>query len=318
MFAYIVRRILQAIAVVFVISIVVFILVRCLPGDPIEMYVSQAGLTEITPEMIEEIRHDKGLDRPWIVQYVDWLGQMLRGDFGVSIMRNFNIADEMQNRVTVTLLIGITAFLIGLVVGPLLGIISAIRKGKFVDNLVTVLANIGVTAPTFWIAILLIYVFSLHLNWLPLYGYTLPWEDFGACVKQSIMPVFVTALGPIATTARQTRSSVLEVLNEDYIRTAWAKGLNEKRVVFKHVLKNSLMPVVTLQGTMLRMVVGGSVVVETLFVIPGMGSMMVDAMLSRDYPVIQAVTVVMTIIVVLSSLIVDLLYAWIDPRIQYD
>lgn len=318
MFAYIVRRILQAIAVVFVISIVVFILVRCLPGDPIEMYVSQAGLTEITPEMIEEIRHDKGLDRPWIVQYVDWLGQMLRGDFGVSIMRNFNIADEMRNRVTVTLLIGITAFLIGLVVGPLLGIISAIRKGKFVDNLVTVLANIGVTAPTFWIAILLIYVFSLHLNWLPLYGYTLPWEDFGDCVKQSIMPVFVTALGPIATTARQTRSSVLEVLNEDYIRTAWAKGLNEKRVVFRHVLKNSLMPVVTLQGTMLRMVVGGSVVVETLFVIPGMGSMMVDAMLSRDYPVIQAVTVVMTIIVVLSSLIVDLLYAWIDPRIQYD
>ena len=318
MFAYIVRRILQAIAVVFVISIVVFILVRCLPGDPIEMYVSQAGLTEITPEMIEEIRHDKGLDRPWIVQYVDWLGQMLRGDFGVSIMRNFNIADEMQNRVTVTLLIGITAFLIGLVVGPLLGIISAIRKGKFVDNLVTVLANIGVTAPTFWIAILLIYVFSLHLNWLPLYGYTLPWENFGACVKQSIMPVFVTALGPIATTARQTRSSVLEVLNEDYIRTAWAKRLNEKRVVFRHVLKNSLMPVVTLQGTMLRMVVGGSVVVETLFVIPGMGSMMVDAMLSRDYPVIQAVTVVMTIIVVLSSLIVDLLYAWIDPRIQYD
>ncbi len=318
MFAYIVRRILQAIAVVFVISIVVFILVRCLPGDPIEMYVSQAGLTEITPEMIQEIRHDKGLDRPWIVQYVDWLGQMFRGDFGVSIMRNFNIADEMQNRVTVTLLIGLTAFLIGLVVGPLLGIISAIRKGKFVDNLVTVLANIGVTAPTFWIAILLIYVFSLHLGWLPLYGYTLPWEDFGECVKQSIMPVFVTALGPIATTARQTRSSVLEVLNEDYVRTAWAKGLNEKKVVFKHVLKNSLMPVVTLQGTMLRMVVGGSVVVETLFVIPGMGSMMVDAMLSRDYPVIQAVTVVMTIIVVLSSLIVDLLYAWIDPRIQYD
>jgi peptide/nickel transport system permease protein len=318
MFAYIVRRILQAIAVVFVISIVVFILVRCLPGDPIEMYVSQAGLTEITPEMIEEIRHDKGLDRPWVVQYVDWLGQMLRGDFGVSIMRNFNIANEMQNRVTVTLLIGLTAFLIGLVVGPLLGIISAIRKGKFVDNLVTVLANIGVTAPTFWIAILLIYVFSLHLNWLPLYGYTLPWDNFGECVKQSIMPVFVTALGPIATTARQTRSSVLEVLNEDYVRTAWAKGLNEKKVVFKHVLKNSLMPVVTLQGTMLRMVVGGSVVVETLFVIPGMGSMMVDAMLSRDYPVIQAVTVVMTIIVVLSSLIVDLLYAWIDPRIQYD
>ena len=161
-------------------------------------------------------------------------------------------------------------------------------------------------------------MFSLHLNWLPLYGYTLPWDNFGECVKQSIMPVFVTALGPIATTARQTRSSVLEVLNEDYVRTAWAKGLNEKKVVFKHVLKNSLMPVVTLQGTMLRMVVGGSVVVETLFVIPGMGSMMVDAMLSRDYPVIQAVTVVMTIIVVLSSLIVDLLYAWIDPRIQYD
>lgn len=317
MLTYIVRRLIHAIVVVVVVSIAVFILIRLLPGDPIEMLISQSQLTETTPEMIEALRHEKGLDRPLPIQYLSWFGQMLKGDFGNSIMRNFDIGQELKNRVTVTLIIGLTAFILGLVVGPILGIISAVRRGKFVDNLVTVIANIGITAPAFWIAILLIFFFGVELRWLPIYGYTLPWEDFGASLRQSIMPIFVTALGPIATTARQTRSSVIETLGEDYIRTAWAKGLNEKKVVLKHVLKNSLMPVVTLQGTMLRMVVGGSVVVETVFVIPGMGKMMVDAMLSHDYPVVQAVTLIMTLVVVLSSLIVDLLYGWLDPRIQY-
>ncbi|MBQ8975667.1 MAG: ABC transporter permease [Oscillospiraceae bacterium] len=317
MTSYIIRRLIQAVVVILVISLLVFLLMRLLPGDPIEMLMSSSMLTDYTPEMMEALRHEKGLDRPWMVQYFDWLLQMLRGDFGYSIMRNFNISSEIGSRAVVTLLIGITAWLIGLIVGPLLGIICAIRRGKFIDNLVSVLANIGITAPSFWIAILLVYLFVLKLKALPLYGYTLPWVDFGACVKQSIMPVFVTALGPIATTARQTRSSVLEVLNEDYVRTAWAKGNNERKVIFGHVLKNALMPVVTLQGTMLRMVVGGSVVVETIFVVPGMGKMLVDGMLSHDYPVVQAVTVIMTAVVVLSSLIVDILYAWIDPRIQY-
>ncbi len=158
----------------------------------------------------------------------------------------------------------------------------------------------------------------MTLKLLPSYGYTLPWDNFAMSVKQSILPVIVIALGPIASTSRQMRSCVLETLGEDYIRTAWAKGLNEKKVILKHVIKNSLMPVITLQGTMLRIIIGSAVVVETVFVIPGIGKLMVDSMLASDYPVVQAVTLVMTLIVVLSSLIVDLLYGWIDPRIQYN
>jgi peptide/nickel transport system permease protein len=308
---------LYAVVIIIVVSIAVFLLIRMLPGDPVEMLISQSMLTEITPEMIEALRHEKGLDRPLPMQYISWFTQMVRGDFGNSIIRNYDIASELRNRVTVTLLIGLTAFVIGLVVGPLLGIIAAVRRGGILDSLVTTIANIGVTAPVFWIGILLLYVFAMKLEILPIYGYTLPWDNFWMSFKQGVMPVFVTALGPIATTARQTRSSVLEVLGEDYVRTAWAKGLGERKVVTRHVIKNSLLPIVTLQGTMLRMVVGGSVVVETVFVIPGMGKMMVDAMLSHDYTVVQGVTVVMTAVVVLSSLIVDLLYGWIDPRIQY-
>ena len=318
MLTYIVRRLLHALLILFLVSLTVFILVRQLPGDPIEMIMSQTALMGYTPEEMEELRHEKGLDRPVLVQYFSWIGQVLSGDFGTSLMRNYDIGKEIGNRLMVTLLLGLSGFFIGIIVGPILGIVSAIRRGKFVDNLVTVFANIGITAPQFWVAILCIFIFGLKLKILPLYGYTLPWVDFGMSLKQSILPVFVLALGPIASSARQTRSSVLETLGEDYIRTGWAKGLNERKVIMKHVLKNSLLPVVTLQGTMLRMVVGGSVVVETIFVIPGMGKMMVDGMLSNDYPVVQAVTVLMTVVVVLSSLIVDLLYGWLDPRIQYE
>ncbi len=317
MLNYIIRRLFHAVVIIILVSLAVFIIVRQLPGDPVEMLVSQNVMVTLTEEQIEEVQHDMGLDRPVLVQYVDWLGDVVRGDFGESIMHNYDIGQELLSRVTISLLIGLSAFVVSFIVGSLLGIISAIRRGKFIDNLVTVIANIGITAPQFWVGILLVYLFGLKLEILPIYGYTLPWENFGMCVKQSIMPVFCLALGPIASTTRQMRSSVLETLGEDYIRTSWAKGLNEKKVILRHVIKNSLMPVITLQGIILRLIIGGAVVVETIFVIPGIGKMMVDAMLSNDYPVIQAVTLVMTLIVVLSSLIVDLLYGWIDPRIQY-
>jgi peptide/nickel transport system permease protein len=289
-----------------------------LPGDPIEMIVAQNTLADFGPEYYEQLKHEYGLDRPVPIQYADWFGKVLRGDFGKSILHNYDIGKDMSSRLTVTLILGLTAFVISFIVGPLLGIISAIRRGKVIDSVVTVIANIGITAPTFWVGILLIFFFGVKLKILPLYGYTLPWKGLGISIRQSIMPVFVIALGPIASSARQTRSSVIEVLGEDYVRTAWAKGLKENAVIFRHVLKNSLMPVVTLQGTMLRLIVGGSVIVETVFVIPGLGKMMVDAMLSNDYPVIQAATLVMTFVVVISSLIVDLLYGWLDPRIQYE
>ena len=317
MLGYVIRRLLHALLIVLLVSFAVFLLVRAMPGDPIDIIVAQRTLVAMTPEQIEQVRQYHGLDRPVLIQYANWLSNVVRGDFGRSIMHNYEIGGELVNRMIISITLGLTSFIVSLVIGPLLGIISAIRRGKFIDNLVSVIANIGITAPTFWIAILLLYVFGLRLSLLPPFGYTLPWVDFSMSVRQSILPVICLALGPIAQGARQMRSSALEILGEDYIRTAWAKGNNEKKVILRHLLKNSLMPVITLQGMLLRLIIGGAVVVESIFVIPGIGRLMVDSMHSLDYPVIQAVALVMTVIVVLSSLIVDLLYAWIDPRIQY-
>ena len=317
MLSYIVRRLLHALLIVILVSFAVFLLVRAMPGDPVDIIVAQRTLVAMTPEQIDALRQEHGLDRPVIVQYATWLGRVVRGDFGLSIIHNYDIGREIAARARVSLTLGIMAFVVSLVVGPLLGTISAIRRGKFIDNLVSVIANIGITAPQFWIGILLIYIFGLRLGWLPPFGYTLPWVNFGHSIRSGILPVFVIALGPIASGARQMRSSMLETLGEDYIRTAWAKGNYERRVIIRHAVKNSLMPVITLQGILLRMIIGGAVVVETVFVIPGMGRLLVDAMHSQDYPVIQAVVLVMTFVVVLSSLVVDLLYGWVDPRIQY-
>ena len=317
MLTYIVRRLLHALLITVLVSITVFTLVRMLPGDPIEMLYSENALAEMTKEDLEAIRHELWLDRPIIIQYLRWGSQVLRGDFGKSIMRGFDIGSQIVSRMSVTVTIGFSAFIVGLIVGPLLGIVSAIRRGKFVDNLVSVIANIGVTAPQFWIAILLVFVFGLKLKLVPTFGYTPPWENFAKSIKESILPVFVSSLGSIAATARQMRSSALETLGEDFIRTAWAKGLNERKVILRHMLKNSLIPVLTLQGSMLRNIFGGSVIVETIFVIPGMGKMMVDGLLSQDYPVVQANALIMTLIVVMSTLVVDLAYGWADPRIQY-
>ena len=315
---YIIRRLLYALLIILLVSFVVFWLARLLPGDPIEMYLSQNTLIDVTPELLAKVRAEKGLDRPVIVQYAIWLSNVIRGDFGISMLHNYDIGKEMSNRIVVTLTLGLTAFIIGAIVGSFLGVISAIRRGSILDNVIAAIANIGITAPTFWIGILLIYFFGLKLGWLPIYGYTLPWKDFGQFIRSSIMPIFVLSLGSTASSARQMRSSTLEVLGEDYVRTAWAKGLRENAVIFRHVLKNSLMPVITLQGAMLRSIIGGAAIVETIFVIPGMGKLMVDAINAQDYPVVQANTLIMTITIVVINMIVDLLYGWVDPRIQYE
>jgi peptide/nickel transport system permease protein len=318
MTTYIIRRLLHAALVVVIVSLMVFLLMRLLPGDPILMYVTSGDLQSATKEYIAHLKHELGMDRPLLVQYVDWLFHAVRGDLGKSILHKYDVMEEIGHRLPITLYLGLTAFVIGCIIGPLLGIVSAVRRGKWIDNLVTVLANLGITAPPFWLGALLIYIFGLYLGLLPIYGYTSPFEDFWLSFRQSIMPIFVLATFPIASAARQTRSSVIEVMRQDYVRTAWAKGLSEKVVIMRHVLKNALMPVVTLQGMSLRNIIGGSVLVETVFVVPGMGKLAVDGMLSQDYAVVQGVILVVAVTVVVSSLIVDIIYGWLDPRIQYE
>jgi peptide/nickel transport system permease protein len=318
MTTYILRRLMHAALVVLIVSLMVFLIMRLLPGDPILMYVTSGDLQSISPEQIQHLKHELGMDRPLAVQYVDWLGHAVRGDLGKSLLYHYDVMQEIGKRLPITLYLGLLSFVLGCVVGPFLGVISAVRRGKWLDSLVTVLANVGITVPSFWLAVVLIYVFGLYLGLLPIYGYTSPFENLWRNLQQSIMPIIVLAVFPIASAARQTRSSVIEVMQQDYIRTAWAKGLSERVIIMRHVLKNALMPVVTLQGMLLRNIIGGSVVIETVFAIPGMGKLAVDGMLSQDYTIVQGVIIVLAVVVVLSNLVVDLLYGWLDPRIQYE
>jgi len=315
--AYIARRLLHAALVVFLVSILVFTVMRLLPGDPMLMYLTRGDITTISPEQVTQLKHDLGLDKPLPTQYMDWAARVLQGDFGKSILFHYSVQDEIARRLPISLSLGIMALLVGLVLGPLIGATSAVRRGSWLDTMLIVIATIGITAPSFWVAILLIYVFGLKLGILPVYGYTSPFNDLSTSLQQSILPVAVLAVFPIAAAARQTRSSVLEVLHQDYVRTARAKGLNEQSTLIKHVLKNALMPVATLQGEVFRNIVAGSIVVETVFVIPGMSRLLVDGMLSQDFPVVQGVILVVAVAVVLANLAVDVVYAWLDPRIQY-
>ena len=302
----------------FILSIVIFLVMRLLPGDPILMLITGDELSQSSEERIQALRREFGLDRPLPLQYLSWLKDVLRGDLGTSIVHRDKVEVEIRRRLPITIHLGVSAFALGILLGIPLGIISAVRRGTWWDSIVTFLANLGITAPPFWLGVLLIYFLGLYLKLLPIFGYTSPLEDFWMSVRQAIMPVICLAVYPVAATARQTRSSMLEVIPQDYIRTAWAKGLTERLVIARHALKNALIPVATLQGIILRFVLGGSVIVETVFNIPGMGRLAVEAIVAQDYPVVQGVILVVGIITILINLLVDLLYVFLDPRIRYE
>jgi len=315
---YIIRRLLHAVLLILILSLVVFLVMRLLPGDPVLMLITGDELSQTSEERLDQLRHEFGLDRPLLLQYVTWFGKLFKGDFGTSIIHRDNVRHEIFRRIPITLHLGLTAFIIGSFVGLILGIASAIRRGSWIDTFVTFLANLGIAAPPFWLAALLIYLFGLHLKVLPVSGYTSPFTDFWMSLRQSLMPILCLAVFPLASIARQTRSSMLEVICQDYIRTAWAKGLREGLIIMRHAVKNALIPVVTILGIILRYVVGGSVVVEIVFNIPGIGRLAVDSAVAQDYPVIQGIILLIAAIVVLINLAVDLFYGWLDPRIRYE
>ena len=314
---FIVRRLIQALFVLIIVTIIVFLAVRLLPGDPILMIVSQSEMNEITQEDIESLRHEYGLDRPLTVQYFDWLLNVARGDFGESIVLAEPVMKEIKRRFPITLHLSLLAFIISILVGIPAGVICAVRRGKWADTVMTILANIGVTVPIFWLGIMMIYFFSLYLHWLPVYGYTSPFVDFTKSVKQQIMPVICLSIFSIASLSRQTRSSMLEVMHHDYIRTAWSKGFTERYIIFRHALKNSLIPIVTLLGLSFSHIIGGSVLIETVFNIPGLGRMAVNAVFSQDYSVVQGFSFIVAVFILLTNLVVDISYGWLDPRIRY-
>jgi peptide/nickel transport system permease protein len=301
------------------VTILIFLVMRLLPGDPALVYVSRDSLTTATPEQIEAIRHEFGLDQPIYVQYAKWLGDVvLHGNLGQSIMFRTSVNNEIGRALPKTLYLGSIAFILSILLGVPLGIVAAVRRGKWPDTLATFFANVGLTAPVFWVGILMILFFGLQLGWLPVQGFTSPFDDLGKSLSQAVMPVVCLTIYPMAAVARQTRSSMLEVIREDYIRTAWAQGFSEKTVIFRHALKNSLIPVITLIGVNIRQIFGGQVLVEKVFNVPGMGTLSIDGLFSQDYAVTQGVILVIATVVVITNLVVDLSYGWIDPRIRYE
>jgi peptide/nickel transport system permease protein len=315
--SYIVRRLIQAVIVTFIVTIMVFVGMRLLPGDPIYMIINTNEAQNLTAEDLARIRHEAGLDRNLFVQYFDWLGGVFHGNLGNSILHQTPIANDIKQRLPVTLYLGVLALLMSIIIGIPAGIVSALRRGTWLDTVVTTLANIGITIPIFWLGIILIWVFAVNLKWLPTSGYTSPFDDFWLSLKQVIMPAFCMGIFQIAGNARQARSSMLEVLGQDYIRTAWSKGLRERVVILRHALKNSLIPVITLVGFGVSMIISGSVIIEQVFNIPGMGRLAVDSLFQMDYTYTQGVVLLVTIIIVLTNLLVDISYGWLDPRIRY-
>jgi peptide/nickel transport system permease protein len=246
------------------------------------------------------------------------MGGLLQGDMGNSILQKVPVSDEINRRIPITFHLGILAFIIGQLIGIPVGIIAAVRRGSWLDTVVTTLTNLGITVPSFWLGILLMYFFGLYLTWLPIMGYTSPFTDLGKNLKELVMPVFCLSVFPIASTARQTRSSMLEVMRQDYIRTAWSKGLRERGVILKHALKNGLIPIITLAGMGVPMIVGGTVLIETVFNIPGMGRLAVTSVMNQDYPYVQGIVLIVSLAVVAVNFLVELVYGWLDPRIRYN
>ena len=305
MLKYIIKKLLLMIPVLLGLTIIVFLILHLAPGDPVHKVVGPNA----TPEVYENVKRSMGLDRPLIIQYFDYLGNLLKGDLGSSILQHRPVADIVMERFPITIGLGVRALLLSFLIAVPVGIIAAVNRNKLADYLAMTFALAGISMPTFWFGMLLLYFFAYKLRLFPISGYG-TW-------KHLMLPVITMGLTDAAVIARMMRSSMLEVIGQDYIRTARAKGLKEKVVTNKHALKNALIPVITLLGMRMGWIVGGSVTLEIIFSIPGLGRTMVDSIFSRDYPVVQGSILILAASVMISNLIADILYAVVDPRIRY-
>jgi peptide/nickel transport system permease protein len=299
--------------VLLIVGTVVFALVHLTPGDPAAVMAGQSA----TPEQIEQIREQLGLDRPFLEQFVDWFGGLFRLDFGESIFLGMSVTDAIKERAQPTLLLTFYALLVQITIGVPAGVIAAVRRNSFVDRVLMVVSISGAAVPTFFLGILLILFFAVNRRWLPSGGYIPIQDDPVQHFKSMLMPAFALGFSSAGLLARMVRSTMLEVLREDYVRTAFAKGIERRQVVMRHALRNALIPVITVIGASLGALLGGAVVTETVFTIPGMGRLVVQSISRRDFPVIQGAVMVIAAIYVLVNLLVDILYVYVDPRVRY-
>lgn len=314
---YLLRRILLMLPTLIIVAFLVFLLLFLSPGDPVLLLVPIEEVGQLTDEEMDQLQSKLGLDRPIYVQYADWLFDVLRGDLGRSIHQRRPVVDLLAARFPVTLELALLSVLLASVVAIPIGIYSAVRPDGLGDLVGNVIALMGVSAPNFWVALLLIVLFAVQLRWLPAGGFVRISDDPIAHIERMILPVVTLGTALMAVTMRLTRSSMLEVLNEDYIRTARSKGLSQNRIVYVHALRNALIPVVTTVGLQIGRILGGAVAIELIFSFPGMGKLMLDGIFARDFPVVQGAVLLITFSFMVINLLVDFTYALIDPRIRY-
>lgn len=310
---YLLKRVLISILLVFLVSILVFGLMQVLPGDPVRIALGDAA----DDATIQAYRDEFGLNDPVPVQYINWITKIVtKGDFGKSILNREDVTALISARLPNTIAIGLPSLFFGVLFGLGIGIVCAIRRGTWMDQGLTFIVNLFLGTPRFLIAIFGVLILALQFNLIPLQGYTAPWDDFGDFCYKALWPVLVNSIYIVAVIARQTRSNMLEVINQDYVKTARANGLSEPRVIFGHTLKNALIPVVTIIGLQMRAIVSGAVIIETIFNIPGIGLLLMRGITQRDYFIVQACVLVISIVTVACNLIVDLAYGLIDPRVR--
>ena len=309
----ILRRLIATIPVLLLVTAGVFVLIHLTPGDPIDAMMAES----VDDSVKRQLRSDLGLDRPLYLQYATWMGRLLQGDLGSSIRNREPVIENVGRRIKPSLQLAGFAMAISLLVATPIGILSAARRNTMLDRFGTSFALFGICMPNFLIALLLIFVFGVTLRWLPISGYVDPMEEPWDGIRSLALPAITLGLALAAVITSTLRSSMLEALSEDYIRTARAKGLSEGAVIRAHALKNALIPVVTVLGLQLGTLIGGAVITEYVFALPGVGRLVVDAVFARDYPLVQGVVLLIAVGFILSNLMVDLLYGWIDPRIRH-
>ncbi len=309
---YIFQRILMMIPVLFFVTILIFSLIHLTPGDPAQMILGQ----EASPEALHNLRHKLGLDKPLSVQYFDWINDVIRGDLGNSVRDNRSVAQTIFKKIPITLELAFLGIIISIIIAIPAGIIAAVKKGTWFDYSGTLIALGGVSMPSFWVGIMLVYLFAVKLDILPPSGYVSPGEDLSENLKLMIMPSLSLGIRMAAVTMRMMRSSLLEVLQKDYIRTAEAKGLPRLTLIIKHAVRNSLISVVTVVGLQITAFLGGAVITETIFAIPGFGRLIVQSIFNRDFPMLQGSILIMSAMVIFVNILVDLSYSYLDPRIK--
>ncbi|HEX6989892.1 MAG TPA: ABC transporter permease [Bacillota bacterium] len=312
MSTYVVKRVLLAVPTVLGALTLVFFALHLMPGDPARIMLGEW----VTPEALENLRHRLGLDRPLYEQYLLFLRQYLTGDFGRSLTTERLIVGEILQRMPHTLILAVAAMSLAVAVGLPVGVLAAVYQRRLWDRLIMAFALVGFATPGFWLGILLILVFSVKLQWLPAVG-SPGFDDPGSVLRHLLMPAVALAARPMALIARLTRSTMLGVIREDYVRTARAKGLSERVVLYRHALRNAMVSVVTIIGLNFGALLGGTVLIETVFARPGLGKLTVDSILARDFPTVQATTFLVAVVFVVINLLTDLVYAFIDPRVKY-